>query len=111
MRLSFSQGAFGAHLAYVTEDEYSELVQIQGCKAGFLNAHAKHLLLVPKSKKDRAEQKELSAKYGDRVVIKTTDLRPIAVTLNGNEYSPDQWFSGNRIATLDSIKNLSRRNT
>lgn len=110
MRLSFSGGVFGAHLAYLTEDEYKELGTIQGCKAGFLNSHAKHLLLVPKSGKDREEQRELSARYGDKVVIKTTDLRPVAVTLQGNPYSPDQWFAGNRIATLDSFKNLSRGN-
>lgn len=111
MRLSFSQGAFGAHLAYLTEEEYNDLIKIKGCKAGFLNAHAKHLLLVPKSKKDREEQREIAAKYGDRVVIKTTELRPVTVTLKGNQYSPEQWFSGSRIATLDSIKNLSRRSS
>ena len=111
MRLSFSGGVFGAHLAYLTEEEYRELTTIKGCKAGFLNSHAKHLLLVPQSEKDREEQREVSAKYGDRVVIKTTDLRPVAITLQGNNYSPDQWFVGNRIATLDSFKNLSRRSS
>ena len=103
-QLAFSHGAFRSHLAYLSDDEYMQFKDIRGCAAGFLNAHVKHLLIVPRSEEDSLALKTVTLKEGDKVTVSMNDLFPVEIKFQNYRLKPDQWFSGNRIVSIDSVK-------
>ena len=105
-RLAFSYGAIGAHLAYLTESEYREFRAIRGCVAGFLNSHAKHLLIIPGSNAAREQQRAVRLRRGDAVRVRVRELAPVQVQMSGHRLSPRDWFPGHRIVELADVERL-----
>ena len=82
----------------------NQIEQIRGCKAGFLNSHAKLLLVVPASPEAVSKLKQVQFRQGDTVALATTDLSPIQIQLDGRRLPADSWFSSNRMVAVEAIE-------
>jgi hypothetical protein len=102
-RLSFQSGGFRAVLSYLSESEYQEMLSIRGCKAGFLNAHAKHLLLVPLSNTVAEEYAHKDLQRGSKFSLKGLNLKPKKVVFESNKLPESQWFPGHNIIALEKM--------
>jgi hypothetical protein len=104
-RFAFSKGAFRGFLGYLSENEYAQMQAIRGCKAGFLNEHAKLLLVVPQNEDQVRSLKRLSLSQGDRVSLDLSELRPRHVRIDGHDLPLTAWgFNPGNIVAINDIQ-------
>lgn len=79
------EGGVRAQLHYLSPADYQEYKAIRGCKAGFLNSHAKILFLIPDKTSLAETVSSLSLQHGSSFMLSGSPLAFYEAEVNGQE--------------------------